>query len=125
MTTPDNIQPRTASTEEVFMLKTTFTSIKEMLEYNQAIMSALEALWEYEADKWNNDEHTIDKLCDPALYNTQYDEELQMFIIPCWLSCNVTYTGGWAENDPYIPYIVEIPVQDVEQYLKENYGYES
>jgi len=107
------------------MLHTSFTSIKGMLEYNQAIMCALEALWEYEADKWNNCEQTKDKLCDPAFYNTQYDEELQMFIIPCWLSCEINYgEDGWADNDPYVPYTIEIPVQDVEQYLKENYGYE-
>ena len=111
------------------MLRTTFTSIKEMLEYNQALMSALEALWEYEANKWNNlgtTAETTDKLCDPALYNTCYDVELQMFIIPCWLSCEVSLgEDGWTENDPYVPYTIEIPVQDVEQYLKENYGYES
>ena len=109
------------------MLRTSFTSITKMIEYNQAVMSAIEALWEYEADKWNSlgtTSETSDKLCDPAYYNTCYDEELQMFIIPCWLSCEVTYTGGFADNDPYIPYTIEIPVQDVEQYLKENYGYE-
>jgi len=36
----------------------------------------------------------------------------------------VTYTGGWADSDTYVPYTVEIPLQWVEEYLKEDYGYE-
>ena len=104
------------------MLRTSFSSIQDMLEYNQAIQCALEMLYEYEADKWN--ETHSDKMCDPSFHNIHFDEELGMFLIPCWLSCDVTYTGGFADNDPYVPYTVEIPLQWVEDYLKENYGYE-
>ena len=104
------------------MLRTTFNSIQDMLEYNQAIQSALEMLYWCEADKWN--ETNSNKLCDPAFYNIHIDEMVGFFLIPCWLSCDVTYTGGFADNDPYIPYTVEISVQQVVEYLKENYGYE-
>lgn len=106
------------------MLRTTFNSIQEMLEYNQAIQSALEMLYEYEADKWNSSETTTDMLCDPQYSGIHLDEDIGMFLIPCWLSCEVTYTGGWADSDTYVPYTVEIPLQWVEEYLKENYGYE-
>lgn len=104
------------------MLRTAFNSIQDMLEYNQAIQCALEMLYWCEADKWN--ETNSNKLCDPAFYNIHIDEMVGFFLIPCWLSCDVTYTGGFADNDPYIPYTVEISVQQVVEYLKENYGYE-
>lgn len=108
---------------EKYMLRTTFNSIQDMLEYNQAIQSTLEMLWEYEAEKWN--ETNSDKLCDPAFYNIHIDEMVGFFLIPCWLSCDVTYDeAGWAESDPYTPYTVEISVQQVVEYLKENYGYD-
>lgn len=105
------------------MLRTSFNSIQDMLEYNQAIMYALEMLYEYEADKWN--EISGDKMCDPNFRNIHFDEEVGFFLIPCWLSCEVTYDDdGWAENDSYIPYTVEISLQQVVEYLKENFGYE-
>lgn len=104
------------------MLRTTFNSVQEMLEYNQAIQYALEMLYWREEDKWN--ETNSSKLCDPAFHNIHIDEMVGFFLIPCWLSCDVTYTGGFADNDPYTPYTVEISVQQVVEYLKENYGYE-
>ncbi len=106
------------------MLHTTFNSIAEMLEYNQALMSALEALYEYEADKWNSREEPHDTLCDPQCHNAYFIVEFDSFVIPCWLSCDVTYTGGFADNDPCVPYTVEIPLEQVVEYMKENYGYE-
>ncbi len=93
-----------------------------MLEYNQALMSALEMLWDYEAEKWN--ESSGDKMGGPVFYNIHFDENLGMFLIPCWLSCDVTYTGGFADNDSCVPYTVEIPLEQVVEYMKENYGYE-
>lgn len=104
------------------MLRTTFNSIKDMLEYNQAIQSALEMLYCCEEDKWN--ETNSSKLCDPSFHNIHFNVEFDSFIIPCWLSCDVTYTGGFADNDSYVPYTVEISEQQVVEYLKENYGYE-
>lgn len=106
------------------MLRTSFNSIQDMLEYNQAIQSALEMLYEYEADRWNNRDEPHDKMCDPSFHNIHFNVEFDSFIIPCWLSCDVTYTGGFADNDPYVPYTVEISEQQVVEYLKENYGYE-
>lgn len=107
------------------MLRTTFNSIQDMLEYNQAIQSALEMLYEYEADKWNNRDESCDKMCDPSFHNIHFNVEFDSFIIPCWLSCGVTYDeSGWAESDPYVPYQVEVPLKHVVEYLKENYGYE-
>jgi len=47
------------------MLHIAFNSIAEMLEYNQALLSTLEMLYEYEADKWNTCEEPHDTLCDP------------------------------------------------------------
>ena len=104
------------------MLRTSFSSIQDMLDYNQAIQSALERLYYQEEDKWNNT--SSDKMCDPSIYNTYFNVEFDLFVIPCWLSCEVTYTGGFADNDSYVPYTVEIPLQWVEEYLKENCGYE-
>lgn len=105
------------------MLRTTFNSVQEMLEYNQAIMYALEVLWECEAEKWNKT--SGDEMGGPVFHSIHFDEEVEFFLIPCWLSCEVTYDDdGWAENDSYIPYTVEIPLQWVVEYLKENYGYE-
>jgi len=107
------------------MLRTTFNSIQDMLEYNQAVLSTLEALYEYEADKWNSRDDPHDTLCDPSFYNIHFNTEFNSFIIPCWLSCDVTYDdSGWADNDPYIPYTVEISLQQVVEYMKENYGYD-
>lgn len=105
------------------MLRTSFNSIQDMLEYNQAIQCALEMLYEYEADNWNNRDEPHDKMCDPSFHNIHFNVEFDSFIIPCWLSCAVTYTGGFADNDPYVPYQVEIPLKHVVEYLKENYGY--
>lgn len=93
------------------MLRTSFNHIAEMLDYNQAIMSTLEALYEYEADKWNSRDVPHDTLCDPTFHNIHFNTELEAFVIPCWLSCDVTYT-------------VEIPLEQVVEYMKENYGYE-
>lgn len=90
------------------MLRTTFSSIQEMLEYNQALLSTLEMLYEYEADKWNTREEPHNTLCDPQFH---FNVEFDSFVIPCWLSCDVTYT-------------VEIPLEQVVEYMKENYGYE-
>lgn len=104
------------------MLRTTFSSIQDMLEYNYTIVSALEMLWGYESEKWND--NSSEKICDPLFNSIYFDEDMGMFLIPCWLSCDVTYTGGFADNDPYIPYTVDIPLQRVEDYLKENYGYD-
>lgn len=106
------------------MLRTTFNSIKDMLEYNQAIQCALEMLYEYEADKWNNRDEPHDKMCDPSFHDIHFNVEFDSFIIPCSLSCEITYTGGFADTDPFIPYQVEIPLKHVVEYLKENYGYE-
>lgn len=106
------------------MLKTSFSSIAEMLDYNQALMSTLEALYEYEADKWNSRDEPHDTLCDPTYSNIYFNVEFDSFVIPCWLSCDVTYTGGFADNDPYVPYTVEISLEQVVEYMKENYGYE-
>lgn len=107
------------------MLITQFNSIQEMLEYNQAIQCTLELLYEYEADKWLADETVTDKLCDPSFSRTHFDEADQMFYVPCWIACEMT-TGedGWPDNDPYIPYQVEIPLANVVTLMKENYGYE-
>lgn len=106
------------------MLHISFNSIAEMLDYNQALLSTLEALYEYEADKWNSREEPHDTLCDPQYHNVHFNTELDSFIIPCWLSCDTTYDdSGWADNDPYIPYTVEIPLEQVVEYMKENYGY--
>ena len=106
------------------MLRTSFNHIAEMLDYNQALMSTLEALYEYEADKWNSRDVPHDTMCDPTFYNIHFNTELEAFVIPCWLSCDVTYDdSGWADNDPYIPYTVEISLQQVVEYMKENYGY--
>ena len=104
------------------MLRTSFSSIQDMLEYNQAIQSTLEMLYYQEEDKWNNT--SSDQMCDPSIYNTYFNVEFDLFVIPCWLSCDVTYTGGFADNDSYVPYTVEIPLQQVVEYMKENYGYE-
>lgn len=107
------------------MLKTSFSSIAEMIEYNQFLLSTLEALYEYEADKWNSRDEPHDKMCDPQYHNVYFNTELEAFIIPCWLSCDVTCDdSGWADNDPYIPYTVEISLDQVLEYMKENYGYE-
>lgn len=107
------------------MLRTSFSSIQDMLEYNQAILSALEMLYEYEADKWNSRNEPHDKMCDPNFNGIHFDEELGLFLIPCWLSCEISYgEDGWTDNDPYVPYTVEIPLRWVEDYLKENYGYD-
>lgn len=107
------------------MLRTTFSSIQDMLEYNQAIQCALEMLYEYEADRWNNRDEPHDKMCDPSFHNIHFNVEFDSFIIPCWLSCDIIYDDdGFADTDPYIPYQVEIPLKHVVEYLKENYGYE-
>lgn len=104
-------------------MKLQFNSIQSMFNYNQAITSALEALYEYEAEMWNSRDG--DKMCDPAIYNAHYDEELGYFIIPCWLSCEISYgDDGYADNDSYIPYYVEIHISDVEEYLRDNHGYD-
>ena len=93
------------------MLHIAFNSIAEMLEYNQALLSTLEMLYEYEADKWNTREEPHDTLCDPQYHNIHFNVEFDSFVIPCWLSCDVTYT-------------VEIPLKQVVEYMKESYGYE-
>lgn len=106
------------------MLHIAFNSIAEMLEYNQALLSTLEMLYEYEADKWNTREEPHDTLCDPQYHNVHFNVEFDSFVIPCWLSCDVTYTGGFADNDSCVPYTVEIPLKHVVEYMKESYGYE-
>jgi len=93
-----------------------------MLEYNQAIQSTLEMLYYQEEDKWNNT--SSDQMCDPSIYNTYFNVEFDSFVIPCWLYCDVTYTGGFADSDSCVPYTVEIPLEQVVEYMKENYGYE-
>lgn len=105
------------------MLRTTFNSIQDMLDYNQALLSTLESLYEYEADKWNSRDVPHDTLCDPQFHNVHFNVEFDSFIIPCRLSCDVTYTGGFADNDPYVPYTVEIPLEQVVEYMKEDYCY--
>lgn len=106
------------------MLHIAFNSIAEMLEYNQDLLSTLEMLYEYEADKWNTREGPHDTLCDPQYHNVHFNVEFDSFVIPCWLSCDVTYTGGFADSDSCVPYTVEIPLDQVVEYMKENYGYE-
>lgn len=106
------------------MLRTTFNSLAEMLEYNQAIMSALEMLYEDQTDQMSGHDGG-DRVCDPSFHNAYFSAEFDSFIIPCWLYCEVTYDdSGWADNDPHIPYTVEILLDQVVEYMKENYGYE-